>query len=49
MSSQRGEPIQDSTWLIENARIVTPEAVIEGAIRIEGDRIVDIGDSDTLV
>ena len=48
MSSQPSEQIQESTWLVENARIVTPEAVIEGSIRIEGDRIVDIGDSEDL-
>lgn len=44
MSSQRGEPVAESTTVIENARIVTPETVVEGAVRIENDRIVGIGD-----
>lgn len=44
MSGQRGEQILEATSVIENARIVTPEAVVEGAVRIEDDHIVDIGD-----
>ncbi|MFW5900164.1 MAG: alpha-D-ribose 1-methylphosphonate 5-triphosphate diphosphatase [Halodesulfurarchaeum sp.] len=42
MSHQRGESVAKSTWTVTNGRIVTPESVVEGAIRIEGDRIVDI-------
>lgn len=44
MSGQREEQVAKSTTVIENARIVTPEAIVEGAVRIEHDRIVDIGD-----
>ncbi|RZV06349.1 alpha-D-ribose 1-methylphosphonate 5-triphosphate diphosphatase [Natrinema hispanicum] len=42
MSGQRA--VNESTIVVENARLVTPEAVVEGALRIEGDRITDIGD-----
>ncbi len=30
--------------VLENARIVTPTAIVEGALRIEGDRITGVGD-----
>lgn len=46
MSSQRETPVTEATTVIENARIVTPEAVIEGAVGIDDDRIVSIGDVD---
>ena len=42
MSGQRA--VNESTIVVENARLVTPEAVVEGALRIEGDRIAGIGD-----
>ncbi len=42
MSHQRAAG--EATTVLENARIVTPEAVVEGALRIEGDRIVGVGD-----
>ncbi|TMT81532.1 alpha-D-ribose 1-methylphosphonate 5-triphosphate diphosphatase [Haloterrigena sp. H1] len=42
MSGQRA--VNESTIVVENARFVTPEAVVEGALRIEGDRIAGIGD-----
>ena len=42
MSGQRA--VNESTIVVENARLVTPEAVVEGALRIEGDRITGIGD-----
>lgn len=32
--------------VVENGRVVTPTAVVEGAVRIEGDRIVGVGDVD---
>lgn len=44
MSSQRGERVTEATTVVENARLVTPDAIVEGALRIEGDRIVGIGD-----
>jgi len=44
MSSQRGGQVTETTIVVENARIVTPEEVVEGAIRLEGERIVGIGD-----
>jgi len=46
MSSQRGGQVTETTIVVENARIVTPEEVVEGAIRLEGERIVGIGDVD---
>ncbi|MFB6235013.1 MAG: alpha-D-ribose 1-methylphosphonate 5-triphosphate diphosphatase [Halopenitus sp.] len=46
MSGQREEQVTKEMTVIENARIVTPEAIVEGAIRIEQDRIVGIGDVD---
>jgi len=42
VSGQRA--VNESTIVVENARLVTPEAVVEGALRIEGDRIAGIGD-----
>jgi alpha-D-ribose 1-methylphosphonate 5-triphosphate diphosphatase len=44
MSSQRA--VTDTTTVVENARIVTPETTLAGSIRIEGDRIVGLGDVD---
>lgn len=44
MSSQHGERVTEATTVVENARLVTPDAIVEGALRIEGDRIVGIGD-----
>jgi len=44
MSSQRGDQVAKATTVIENARLVTPDAIVEGALRIEDDRIVGIGD-----
>lgn len=44
MSSQRGDQAAKATTVIENARLVTPCAIVEGALRIEDDRIVSIGD-----
>ncbi|MFB6174039.1 MAG: alpha-D-ribose 1-methylphosphonate 5-triphosphate diphosphatase, partial [Halobacteriales archaeon] len=32
--------------VLENARVVTPEAVLEGGVRVEGDRIAAVGDVD---
>jgi len=46
MNSQRGGQVTETTIVVENARIVTPEEVVEGAIRLEGERIVGIGDVD---
>ncbi|CCQ32250.1 N-acetylglucosamine-6-phosphate deacetylase protein [Halorhabdus tiamatea SARL4B] len=46
MSSQYDEQVSTATTVIENARIVTPTDVIEGAVRIEGDRLAGIGDVD---
>jgi alpha-D-ribose 1-methylphosphonate 5-triphosphate diphosphatase len=31
------------TTVVENARVVTPEAVVEGGVRVEGDRIAAVG------
>ncbi|WP_276255569.1 alpha-D-ribose 1-methylphosphonate 5-triphosphate diphosphatase [Halomontanus rarus] len=49
--SQRG--VGESTAVLENARLVTPDDVVSGSVRIEGDRIVDVGDversADTVV
>lgn len=36
----------DATVAVVGGRLVTPEAVIDGGIRIVGDRIVDVGDID---
>lgn len=44
MSGQHGRQVAETTTVVENARIVTPESVVEGAVRIEDDRIVDVGD-----
>lgn len=44
MSGQRGEQVAKATTVIENARVVMPDAIVEGALRIEDDRIVSIGD-----
>lgn len=46
MSSQYGEQMSDTVTVIENARIVTPTEVIEGAVRIENDRIAGVGTID---
>ncbi|MFC7078614.1 alpha-D-ribose 1-methylphosphonate 5-triphosphate diphosphatase [Haloarcula halophila] len=37
----------EATVAVVGGRLVTPDAVIEGGVRIEGDRIVDVGDVDT--
>lgn len=34
----------DGTVVVENATVVTPEAVVEGGVRIEGDRIAEVGE-----
>jgi len=44
MSQQRSQERTDTTRIIENARIITPDAVLDGAVRIEGSRIVGVGD-----
>lgn len=46
MSGQRREQVAQATIVIENARFVTPDAVVEGALCIEGDRIVSIGEGE---
>jgi len=43
VSQQR--PAGQSTTVVENGRIVTPDAVVEGSVRIEGDRIEAVGES----
>jgi alpha-D-ribose 1-methylphosphonate 5-triphosphate diphosphatase len=32
------------TVVVENARVVTPDAVVDGGVRVEGDRIVAVGE-----
>lgn len=44
MSNQREEQVTQETTVIENARLVTPDAIVAGALRIEDDRIVSVGD-----
>lgn len=44
MNKQRSVP--DTRIVIDNGRIVTPTAVIEGGVRVEGTRIAAIGDVD---
>jgi len=43
-----GETVTDATssFAVTNAAVVTPDAVVEGGVRIEGDRIVAVGDVD---
>jgi len=43
-----GEPATDATSAVAvtNAAVVTPDAVVEGGVRVEGDRIVAVGDVD---
>lgn len=36
----------DGSLAVVNGRIVTPDSVVEGGIRVEGDRIVAVGDVD---
>lgn len=43
MSSQYGDQVSDAVTLIENARVVTPTEVVDGAVRIENDRIDGVG------
>jgi alpha-D-ribose 1-methylphosphonate 5-triphosphate diphosphatase len=38
--------VNESVTVVENARIVTPDSVVEGAVRIEGDRVAAVGDVD---
>jgi alpha-D-ribose 1-methylphosphonate 5-triphosphate diphosphatase len=42
MTRQRA--VSEPTVVVENGRVVTPTDVVEGAVRVEGDRIVDVGD-----
>jgi alpha-D-ribose 1-methylphosphonate 5-triphosphate diphosphatase len=42
----RQQAVAEATVVVENGRVVTPDAVVDGAVRIEGDRIVDVGDVD---
>ena len=42
MTAQRA--VGETTTVVRNGRIVTPEAVIEGGVRVEGDRIAAVGD-----
>jgi len=44
MSHQQSQKQAGQTTLIQNAQIVTPDAVVDGAVRIDGDRIVGVGD-----
>ena len=46
MTAQRTEQVNESVTVVENARIVTPDSVVEGAVRIEGDRVAAVGDVD---
>jgi alpha-D-ribose 1-methylphosphonate 5-triphosphate diphosphatase len=52
VSQQRRQPADDGAaateeLLIANARVVTPDAVVEGGVRIRGDRIVAVGEDAT--
>ncbi|MFW6003010.1 MAG: alpha-D-ribose 1-methylphosphonate 5-triphosphate diphosphatase [Halanaeroarchaeum sp.] len=46
MSHQRGERHTEATYIVDNGRIITPNAVVEGAILLEGNRIVDVIEGD---
>jgi len=37
----------EATVAVVGGRLITPDAMVEGGVRIEGDRIVDVGDVDT--
>ncbi|QLH83116.1 alpha-D-ribose 1-methylphosphonate 5-triphosphate diphosphatase [Halosimplex pelagicum] len=36
-----------TAFAVTGARVVTPDAVVDGGVRVEGDRIVDVGEVDT--
>jgi alpha-D-ribose 1-methylphosphonate 5-triphosphate diphosphatase len=40
------ETAAESSLAVVNGRVVTPEAVLDGGVRVEGDRIVAVGDVD---
>lgn len=44
MSRQRA--VEAASVVVENGRVVTPESVVEGAVRVEDDRIADVGEVD---
>lgn len=46
MSGQYDGQVAETATVVENARIVTPESVVEGSVCIEDGRIVDVGDVD---
>ena len=47
------EQTSEGSVAVVSGRVVTPERVIEGGVRIEGDRIIDVGsvdgDADTVI
>jgi alpha-D-ribose 1-methylphosphonate 5-triphosphate diphosphatase len=47
------EQMSEGSVAVVSGRVVTPERVIEGGVRIEGDRIIDVGsvdgDADTVI
>ncbi|QPV63330.1 alpha-D-ribose 1-methylphosphonate 5-triphosphate diphosphatase [Halosimplex litoreum] len=38
---------EDAAFAVTDARVVTPETVVDGGVRVESDRIVDVGEVET--